>query len=226
MARLGVITGLASEAGCLDIFPEGERPEVRCAGADSDRAHALAQALIGEGCQALLSFGTAGGLTPDIQTGDVICASSVSAPGGQVFETSKAWLEQVQDVLGQDIRVAAMAGADTAIATPEAKKELGQATHSAAVDMESHAVAAAARDAGVDFLVIRAIADPANRAIPPWVLGNISKQGTPRYGPILAGLTVHPLDLPALLRLKGDSDRALRSLRGVAGRLGPLFGLP
>ena len=62
------------------------------------------------------------------------------------------------------------------------------------------------------------------RAIPAWVPGHISENGVPVYGAILAGLATHPWDLPGLIRLKRDSGRAVRSLRRVAGRLGPSFG--
>ncbi|MBL4690418.1 MAG: nucleoside phosphorylase, partial [Rhodospirillales bacterium] len=126
---------------------------------------------------------------------------------------------------GDGVTIAGMAGAVSAVATPAAKTDLGLASNAVAVDMESHAAAAVAEDAGVDFLIIRAIADPVERAIPGWLPGRISEQGTPHYGAILAGLAVHPWDLPSLARLKRDSDRALDALRGVTGRLGPLFGL-
>ena len=227
MTRLGVITGLASESECLNVIPTERRPTVRCAGANSARAQALAGELASEGCQGLLSFGTAGGLTADQPPGSVIIASRVTAPDGRVFETSKAWLERVQDIVGSDdgVTIAGMAGAASVGASPETKTALGLATNAVAVDMESHAVGAAAQEAGVPFMIIRAVADPVDRALPGWVLGNISENGAPRYGAILAGLAVHPWDFPALIRLKGDSDRALRSLRGVAGRLGPLLGL-
>ncbi|MBT3306638.1 MAG: purine phosphorylase [Alphaproteobacteria bacterium] len=227
MTRLGVITGLASEAACLEAFASDARPIVRCAGANSARAGVLAGELIEEGCDALLSFGTAGGLAMEQRPGAIVVASRIIAPDGQGIETSKTWRDGVVDVVGQGagVTVGAMAGAAAGVATPTAKAELGQATGAIAVDMESHAIATVAEDAGVDFLVIRAIADPVEHAIPGWVLGNISEKGQPRIGPILAGLVMHPWDLPALMRLRRDSDLAHRSLSGVAGRLGPLFGL-
>ncbi len=228
MVRLGVITGLAQEADCLDVFPAGDRPLARCAGARTERAYELSRDLIGASCRGLLSFGMAGGLRADLKPGALIIASSVVAPDGRVFETSKPWLERVLETLGGDaavISTGAIAGSDWVVATPAAKRNLAKDTAAAAVDMESHAVAAAAEEAGVPFLAIRAVADPAGRAIPAWVPGHISENGVPKYGAILAGLATHPWDLPGLIRLKGDSGRAVRSLRRVAGRLGPLFGL-
>jgi len=224
--RLGVITGLAQEADCLDVFPAAARPPVGIAAASPAKAAALAGEMASGGCKALLSFGMAGGLRADLTPGDVVVTSSVVAPDGTIFETSKPWLETVRAALGEEegVTVAAMAGSERAVATPEAKRALAGKTGASAVDMESHAVARVAAEAGVAFLVIRAVADPVDRAIPSWVLGNISENGAPQYGAILAGLAMHPWDLPGLIRLKRDSDRAVRSLRRVAGRLGPSFG--
>ncbi|NQV84251.1 MAG: phosphorylase [Rhodospirillales bacterium] len=226
MGRLGIITGLAQEADCLDVLPVDDRPQTRISGARPDRAVEQSQDLIRGGCQALLSFGMAGGLRADLKPGAVMVASSVIAPDGRVFETSTPWLERVMESLGEEATTGAIAGSDTVVGTPAAKRELAEATSAALVDMESHAVAAVAEDAGIPFLVIRAVADPADRVLPGWLIGHITETGRPRYGAILAGLATHPWDLAGLLRLKGDSDRAFQSLRRVAGRLGPLFGLP
>ena len=225
MGRLGVITGLAQEADCLDVFPIDDRPYVGCAAARTQRAYNLSQEMIKDGCQALLSFGLAGGLRPDLVPGDLIIASKVVSPAGQAFETSKPWLEGVREILGEGATIATIAGSDKVVSTPEAKLNLAEKWDAALVDMESHAVAAAAEEAGILFLAIRAVADPASRAIPAWVTGKISENGTPNYGAILAGLAMHPWEVPGLFRLKSDSKRALISLRSVAGRLGPLFGL-
>ena len=111
------------------------------------------------------------------------------------------------------------------IASPETKQRLHANTGALACDMESHAVAAAAEEAGVPFLVIRAVADPVGQAIPDWVLGNITEAGDPRYGAILAGLLKNPWDLPTLIGLAGDNGKAITALRRVAGHLGPSFGL-
>ena len=225
MARLGVITGLAQEADCLDVFPIDDRPIVRCAAARTHRAYDLSRDLLNNGCQALLSFGMAGGLRVDLEPGAMIIASKVVGPVGQAYETSKPWLEGVRESLGEEATTAIIAGSDKVIATPADKRNLAVKWDAALVDMESHAVATAAEEAGIPFLAIRAVADPADRAIPAWVTGKISENGRPSYGAILAGLAIHPWELPGLLRLKSDSNRALRSLRRVAGRLGPLFGL-
>ena len=180
-----------------------------------------------EGYRGLLSFGTAGGLTADLKPGAVVIPQSVAVDDGRVYETSEPWRDSVLRGLAdaEAIDTRTMTSTDAVVTTVAAKRALAAQTDAVAVDMESHAVAAAAEEAGILFLAIRAVADPASRAIPAWVTGKISENGTPSYGAILAGLAMHPWEVPGLFRLKSDSKRALISLRSVAGRLGPLFGL-
>ena len=226
MNPLGVITGITREADCLTVFPADERPLVRCSGANSDRAHVMARELIDEGCRGLLSFGTAGGLKPDSTPGTVIVADKVIEPGGRTFATSAPWCERLRQALEdvEAVRVAPLAGSDSMVATVAAKRALGEDGSPVGVDMESHAVAAAADGAGIPFLVVRAIADPLGRAIPNWILSGITEEGSVDHGAVIAGLLGNPWDLPALIGLAGESTKAIRSLRRVARRGGPFFG--
>lgn len=225
MKRLGVITGLIREADCLGVIPADRRPLVRSSGARPARAYALSRELIGEGCQGLVSFGTAGGLKADLKPGTLVLADSVVRDDGKVFQASKPWLERMEKAVAGPGTVtgAAIAGSDTVAADPEAKRALAAKTSAVAVDMESHAVARAAEEAGVPFLVIRVIADSLERTLPEWILGTVGESGGTRPGAVLWGLARHPWDLPALVGLAGDNAKAMAALRRVAGLSGPLF---
>ena len=225
MLRLGVITGLAEESACLNIFPPETRPILRCSGAQSERAGVFAQRLIDEGCNGLLSFGMAGGLREDLQPGNIIIASMVYGPEGKVFETSNLWRNRLNSLTNTDdsITIAPIIGVNEVISSSKAKKKLGLTSKAVAVDMESHIVGSVANKAGIPFMVIRAVIDPVGCSIPNWVLKNISEQGTPQYGAILAGLATHPWDFNKLVQLNRNSSLALSSLRSIANRLGPLF---
>lgn len=227
MKRPGVITGLIREAECLDVFPADQRPTVACSGARSDQAALLAREMIVGGCQGLVSFGTAGGLTAALGPGAVVIAESVAAPDGRVFEISATWRGRALESLGDDtgVTVAVVAGADGVIATTDAKRALAEETSAVAVDMESHAAAAVAAEAGMPFLVVRVIADPLERPIPAWLPGRLTADGAPDYGAVIAGLARRPWDMPVLIGLARDNARALARLRRVASLLGPLFRL-
>jgi len=231
LTRLGVITGLARETDCLDVFDAATRPLVRCAGARPERTERLARELVDAGCLGLLSFGIAGGLVDGMATGTVVVADGVVAPGGRVYPTSESWRRGLMEGLLAGLGAAAplvapLAGVETVVATEAAKRALAAETSAVAVDMESHRAAAVADAAGLPFLVIRAVSDPVTRPIPAWLAGrSVAEDGTVRHGAVLLGLAARPWAFPALLGLRRDSARALAALRRVAGLAGPRFGL-
>jgi hypothetical protein len=115
----------------------------------------------------------------------------------------------------------ALAGSARLLASPAAKAVLHATSGAHALDMESHLVAAAAAAAGVPFLVVRAIADPVGRALPPLAQSALGPEGEMRPAAVLAGLLRRPQDLAALLRLGRDSARGFASLRRVAALAAP-----
>ncbi|MEX1204149.1 MAG: hypothetical protein WEB85_02750 [Dongiaceae bacterium] len=218
MSRIGIVTGLAAEAAWARRAA-GPAALVACAGGDAARAAAR---LIEAGAGALLSFGLAGGLDPSLPSGYLVVAECVIA-GGRRIAVDAAWRERVaaEPRLGPRV-VAALAGSDRPVLSVAAKRALFAATGAAAVDMESHAVAAAAAAAGVPFLALRAIADPAGRAVPAAALAGLDAEGRVRAGAILAELMRAPGLIPAFAALALDAARARAALRRAVA-LGPDF---
>lgn len=227
MNRLGVITGLASEADCLSEIPVDRRPLVESAGASPEGARRVARALLSRGCTGLLSFGTAGGLDPDLGPGALVLAEAVVAPDGGRFATDAPWRDRLRAALSgeADMAVATLAGSGHAVSTPAAKRRLRETTGAAAVDMESLGVAEVAAQADVPFLALRAVADPAARAIPPWVMKAVLADGSIAPEAIIRPLLVRPWTVWALIGLARENGRALAALRRVASRAGAGFGL-
>lgn len=224
--RLGIVVGLEMEAGCLrPAFPPAAPPPlIAVSGANSARAGTAARALVREGAKYLLSFGLAGGLDPRRQPGTLIVASSVIAPDGHRFACDPGWCARLLG-MGRDgppLLVAELAGSDTPVAGPPEKLRLFKATRAAAVDMESHVVAAVAAQAKIPFLAVRAVADPAHRAIPEAALAGVAPDGRQQPLRVLIRLLGKPWETAALLRLAIDSRAALAVLRRVA-RTGVLF---
>ena len=107
------------------------------------------------------------------------------------------------------------------VASISEKRNLYEASGAVAVDMESYAVAGVAAEAGVPFVAVRAIADPAGRPLPRSVIGSIGPDGRPRVGRVMLHVCVRPWEAPALLQLRRDTDAALASLRRLIGGFGP-----
>jgi len=224
--RIGIITGMLSEARCFADTPVSKNAEVRVAGAVSAKAYEDARNLVAQGCSALISFGIAGGLDPRIRAGSLILANEVIAPGGERYSTDEAARRTLHDALDRSIHVshAPLVGSDRVIMSVQGKTNLHVDTGAAGVDMESHAVAKAAADAGIPFLVIRAVSDTADHPVPKAILGALSPHGRRRPGRVLLNLLTRPLDLPGLILLQRATATAHRSLRSVAASGGPLLG--
>lgn len=223
--RLGVVTGLADEARCLRVFPAAVRPVVRCLGPGPGAAAAAARDLLDRGCDALVSFGVAGGLDPAMQPGRVIVADAVVTEQGELLETDCAWRERLLECLGPAalVLVGRIGGSDRPLTTPDQKRAWGARYGARAVDMESHAVAREARKTGAVVLVLRAIVDPVDRAIPPWLATAVDAVGRPKPLRIARGILRHPRDIGSLLQLGRGQAAALAALRHVALDAGPLF---
>jgi len=117
-----------------------------------------------------------------------------------------------------------IAGVDQALVRPSDKRALNAATGATAVDMESHVIADLAGRHRLPFAVLRAVADPAGRAVPVAALAGMRSDGTINASACLRSLVQNPGQLPALIRLGVDTSRAMLQLLRCVKLLGPGFG--
>src|SRR5580658_5541681 len=127
---LGVVVGLASEVRIARRLGE-----VAIGGARPEGAEAAAEQLIARGATALLSFGLAGGLDPNLHPGDVIVPVAVLEGGRRYFTD-----EDLCRALG-GATVSLLFAADAVVADAQAQRLLSTRTGASAVDLESGAVA-------------------------------------------------------------------------------------
>jgi adenosylhomocysteine nucleosidase len=111
-----------------------------------------------------------------------------------------------------------LAGAAIAVTVAE-KKSLFEATGADAIDLESGAVARVAAARGVPFAVLRAVADPAERNLPPAALVALDRSGRIGFLRVLASVFGNPAQIPGLLALARDAAAARRALKGKISSL-------
>lgn len=215
MKPLGVITGLLSEARCFGRKPS-DRLRVTSVGADERRAGEAARRLLAQGAGALASFGIAGGLDPDLPAGRVIVSDTILVPDGASLVGDKGWAERLAEALSGDCGRCPVLGVARPLVTAGEKADWFARTGAGAVDMESHAVARVALEAGLPFIAVRAVADPARRSLPRAALTPLQPDGKADLGPLILGLLARPWEIPALFTLAVDTGSALRALRRVA----------
>ena len=226
----GFVTGLAVETMVLrrNLSQDSKASTLltACAGADSARARAVAEALIEAGAGALISYGITGGLDPALPAGTLLLPEAVLTSDDPALPTDSAWRGRLLAAAarsGVTLAGGPLAGSDRALAGVDEKRDLFEACGAVAVDMESHGVALAARDAGLPFLVLRAVADPAGRPLPRSVIGSIRADGRPRAGLVAARLALRPWEIAAVRHLRQDARAALRALGHVTRMLGSVL---
>lgn len=182
---------------------------------DPERTTALVEAAIRQ-AKCLISFGIAGGLAPHLGAGDVILSA-------EVIGQDRRWRanERIQkEVSNLARRIGAaegpVLGAGDLLATEDGKARAWRETGALAVDMESAIVARVAEAAGIPFLVLRTIADPASRELPSAALIPLSQDGTPALTRVLGDVLRRPRQIAALWGLARETRQALLALASPA----------
>lgn len=179
-------------------------------GGGSDRgAEAQARGLVSAGARGLVSFGLAGGLDASVRPGQVIIAREVWVEG-TVLAADAALSARFGGSTGHRLY-----GASVPLLTLAEKADAARRYAAQAVDMESGAVARVAAEHGLPFAAVRAICDPADRAVPSVAMTALDDQGRIRIGPMLTQLLRHPGQIPALIGLGIEAGRARRGLIAV-----------
>jgi hopanoid-associated phosphorylase len=214
---IGVLVGMRSEAALL--LPGSM---VACSGGRPHKAVELTDYLLKAGAEALVSFGVAGGIDPGLAPGDLVIGTSVDL-GGASLKTDEAWVKRLSNAL-PTARTGIVCGAQEPALTVAAKTALQAESGGLVIDLESGAVAEACAAKGVPFAVLRAVADPADRAIPAFALKGLAEDGRTQALPVILGLLGRPWELPALLGLARGNRAALASLRAAARLLDATLG--
>jgi len=205
------VTGMAFEAR----IARGDGVEAVFAARADRLERALAEATA-RGCAGIVSFGTAGGLAPDLAPGALVIADAIDGPFGRV-QTDTGWSARLVAAL-QDTPVWArvtrgtMAAVGAPVVSEQDKTSLHRANGALAVDMESHIAAAFAAARGVPFAVCRAIVDPAWRTLPRAATAGLRDDGSTAILPILRELLKQPSQLGPLLQVASDARAARTTL--------------
>jgi adenosylhomocysteine nucleosidase len=234
--HLGIVAAIPAEARSLTrrLIPFGEEVCLRegvflyLGGVGLTRSRLAAEALLGRGADALLSWGSAGGLVSNLPPGSLVLPKTVIAADQTVYPVDMKWHGYLWNQLrGQlDLHADPMAESPAVLARPAEKKALFRRSGAIAVDMESAAVATVAQKAKVPFMIIRAIADTVDRTVPQSILAAVDDFGRLGSFELLKGLLKRPTELLALVQLARDFRAARASLAAVARLTGGNFLAP
>jgi hopanoid-associated phosphorylase len=209
--KVGAVTGLVAEAKAAQRAGLVARPS----GGIAAQTTSIAESLLREGAEALISFGIAGALVPTLAPGGLLVPRAVMDERGTRYAVDSEWRTGITEVLrhaGLFVEARDLLGASEAAASPARKAELHRITGAVAVDLESHLVAAVAARAGKPFLVLRAVSDSATQMLPDAAIHGLAPSGKPALDRVLLSVARDPRQIPALIRLGRDTRRALDAL--------------
>ena len=226
LSRLGIIVAVTTEArsltkepianGELIHLPDGTMLNV--SGMGPRRAAVASRTLLKKGATALLSWGFAGGLAPKLSPGSLILPKTVITSNQSLYEVDVAWHHNLCNRLKGhvDLHTDPLAESTAVVCRPEEKAILFRQTGAIGVDMESAAVAAAAQEAGVPFMVVRAVADAMDTTLPKSTLNAFDAFGRLSFLKLIQEFAGHPTELLALVRIGRDYRAAQKTLAAVA----------
>lgn len=231
MTRLGLVTGLTLESRIAEraapaLFRNKQISAIAAAGQAEAVGEAVAE-LAERGAEVVVSFGFAGGLEPDLPAGTLLLPKAVRCAGREEISIEQT-AEMVEGAVGLLIGATPLSRAplltvEAPVVTVEDKRAAYSSFEAAAVDMESYWAAESCRERGLDFLAIRAVSDPAERALPAAAVQAMGDGGALRIGKLIGGLLRRPGDVPGLVRLGRDSRKASAALGRAAALLLPLL---
>jgi adenosylhomocysteine nucleosidase len=202
--------------GELIRLPDGAMLSV--SGVGPRRAAMASRALLEKGAAALLSWGSAGGLAPQLSPGSLILPKTVIASNRSLYDVDATWHGRLCNRLKGhiDFHTDPMTESTTVVCSPGEKAILFRETGAIGVDMESAAVATVAQEVGVPFLVVRVVADALETTIPKSILNALNEFGRLSFIRLIQGFVQHPAELFALLRIGRNYRAAQRTLAAVA----------
>jgi adenosylhomocysteine nucleosidase len=221
---VGVVCALRSEArhlgrttstrSAIDHLPDGTLLAVTGMGPAAAAAGAAQLATAGAG--ALLCFGMAGALDPQLHSGRLVLPLEVADPAGAVFTCDPGWRARVAAVVAalEPVTSGRIASVAAPLTTAAAKAALWR-SGALAVDMESAAVARVARERGLPFIAVRVIIDDAATELPGAVTAATGADGQVSSWGVIAHLVRKPAQMAPLIRLARGYSAANRTLGAV-----------
>ncbi|HZF02962.1 MAG TPA: hypothetical protein VE932_01365 [Patescibacteria group bacterium] len=158
----------------------------------------------------VVSAGACGALAPALAVGALVVPTVVLGPDGTRWPTAP--LSRVPGD-GALLTVAAV------VESAAQKARLWMETGALAVDMESAAVMAWARERGVPAAVVRAVSDDAESSLPAALAGAVGEDGRVRPLRAVTAALTRQTSVNALLGLRAATEAALRSVAAALATL-------
>lgn len=180
------------------------------------------EAALPSDCEAILSFGVCGGLSPKARVGQTFIHSYVvSADGTRGCDVLwRRRLFAATHHLERHAWSSALIGGAT---TAEERADLFNKTGCWVDDDESCVIALVANNRGIAFGGLRAVSDGAEDNLPPAVINALNPDGSDDLEAVFSSVVTDPLQIPALIKTALEAQRAYCALKAACIAVGPDF---
>jgi adenosylhomocysteine nucleosidase len=223
---LGIVVALRWELKTLTSQPVplgtckpiGHDAIIALSGIGAQRAHRAATLLVSRGATALLSWGCAAALNDDLSAGSLLLPNHVIDVAGETHRTNVQWHRRLyNEIAGQyAVRTEGLAESAGLLKTANEKRALSRQTGAIAADMESAALARAAQEQRLPFMMVRAVIDSRATALPENLLDAINSQGEISLGNFLQHVVLHPQDWFDVIKLGVQFTLVRRTLQRIS----------
>ena len=201
-SRIGELSVFQSQMGraSVDVILTGMGP------ANATRAAEIAMSVPHTIC---ISSGFCGALRSEHQVGDILAARAVQRLNkSKTIECSKGL---VTAAWGDGAKIAEkFFSCDEIVATAQEKTRL--APFADCVDMESYSVLEAANQRKLSSVAIRVVSDRFDQDMPVDFSTTVDDKGNVRVRGVLKQVALHPIQIPALIRLGRESKSAAQGI--------------
>lgn len=209
---LGIVAALEMEKRWIS----SPGPLVEVSGVGDARAEQTACRLIERGARALVSWGVAAGLDPNLSPGTVILPDAVVCADGSKFGVDLGWRDRLLERVHGRIVTSTLPlyQSGSMITTSGEKRAISERFGAGSADMESAAVARVARTHGMPWIAVRVVIDGADQDLPAAISIAMGDEGRLRVGSVL-GFIFRPglwRPLMAMGRNGAAAGRAMRRL--------------
>ncbi len=236
LIRLGIVAALPQEVRCLtpsrvetgSRLPIAPGVELLVCGIGRERADGAARSLVETGTRALVSWGTAAALQPELRSGDVLIPDAVVSGNGTRLAVDSHWRRRLISDLSSRLQVHGGPLSETAhvLADASRKADFGRLTGALAADMESGSILRVAQSAGIPAVVVRVVMDDCHASIPSVLLQSLNDHGRLDLLRLIARILVQPSLIGPLAVLSAAFVKARHSLHSIVRQLGVQLDCP
>jgi adenosylhomocysteine nucleosidase len=218
-----VLTGLSEEANVIT-----DRDNVTVMTGIPARANL--DSIVGDDCEAMISFGTAGALRSEVKVGEVVLPLFIATPEGVAYTPNVKWQNRIFEAFKGGVvpcprLVGGYSGPVELAATAAQKRSLANSSNMVyyTVDMISYAVARYANLKNVPWIAIQGISDAYDQDIPPIDMQVTSPDGSPNIGALIDGLFVNPNEIRGTIFAAETFGKAISGLEWAYSVMQPWF---